>query len=1058
MRLLDNLFVKKKEMEEISYMEKMGKYCVIYLILLFLLFSFGAASAKTITVDDSGGADFTKIHDAVNVACAGDTIIVKDGTYAEDVRVNKSLTIQSENGTDKTIVESPGLKFNITADEVEIVGFTITGVESLDNAGIKLHNVSGCEITDNNIINNYKSVALISSSNNRFVNNTLIGGADGYGWGVILISSSNNYIINNTIAGNKYGLALHCSHHNFICFNDFANSLDVPLSRNNYWNSPYKVKYIYKNKEIENYVGNHWVFYDYMQDENEDGVCDYPHCSDLYPLKEPKCNYNLQSDLIQKSVFNFLTSEEKHTKEVMAKEAAAKVGFLILLGVIFLSSLCFLYFFSRAILNTSKSIDEGVNLEKSPQIEKTNIDKAVVKKKGITEAITVILLAVVTINTFIDFLPRYVAIAFELLILWNLFYEYQPKITRGLYGTFAEQRSARLYLMFCAIPGYIIVLTPNFGLFLLVMVVTISFALSFSLNNDYHEANKGIEVPEQTFYKINCKFFGEDPVKWWERYKNLPESTSKEIYKLFWWINPGLYLWLLGIVVFCIFWLISVYSQLFAIILAGWVLGWLLNRISIKSKWLSKKKPNLERELLDIASFIRSPKEICSALLFFTALLIPGLYLFFLQSTYVTKSPLGYIYLLLLLPPFIYQFIFWYAMLRRFPSFFFCWKNGLSRSKSFSLPTGGLYAFIVSCVYSYIFFHFFENVSQLRELTFLLLLSVISFIYIGLILHTVKKWRKKEIIDDICRDNFRIPLAFSIQVMSFLPFYMFSIRYPIPDASFSLYLILHLSLVIVYLIVFFIADWLRFLDNRYPSHPLTPLRAYILFLLPFFGLVLLGNFIMSALWEEGSMFLNFFSLLSIVVVFVLLLATVSQISVNRLRRLNKKDVAVTKRPVDKKDEIVTKRHIIRIITQYDPITVKDVKNMVATEGIIMSCFCIFVEIILVSFALLASVPGFYGLVLTLIIVACIVSYFFVIVSGFLLIKLKGSINEGNAEDIRTIISSDYPLFTHWDIIKRLCQANKCFFYHVLLLGIGCIIMAISCIMAIGLILIVPDII
>jgi hypothetical protein len=440
---------------------------------------------------------------------------------------------------------------------------------------------------------------------------------------------------------------------------------------------------------------------------------------------------------------------------------------------------------------------------------------------------------------------------------------------------------------------------------------------------------------------------------------------------------------------------------------------------------LNEKKLELERELLDIASFIRSPKEMCSAPLFFTAFLIPGSYLFFLQSTYVTKSPLGYIYLLLLLPPFIYQFIFWYAMLRRFPSFFYCWKNGLSRSKSFSLPTGGLYAFIVSCVYSYIFFHFFENVSQLRELTFLLLLSVISFIYIGLILHTVKKWRKKEIIEDICRDNFRIPLAFSIQLMSSLPFYMFSIRYPIPDASFSLYLILHLSLVIVYLIVFFIADWLRFLDNRYPSHPLTPLRAYILFLLPFFGLVLLGNFIMSALWEEGSMFLNFFSLLSIVVVFVLLLATVSQISVNRLRRLNKKDEAVTKRPVDKKDEIVTKKPIIRIITQYDPITVKDVKNMVATEGIIMSCFCIFVEIILVSFALLASVPGFYGLVLTLIIVACIVSYFFVIVSGFLLIKLKSSINEGNAEDIRTIISSDYSasfiMCYYWGSVASLWQ-------------------------------------
>jgi hypothetical protein len=72
MRLFDKLFGKKKEMEEMSYMEKMEKYCVICLLLLFLLFPLGAASAKTITVDDSGGADFTKIQSAVNTASEGD--------------------------------------------------------------------------------------------------------------------------------------------------------------------------------------------------------------------------------------------------------------------------------------------------------------------------------------------------------------------------------------------------------------------------------------------------------------------------------------------------------------------------------------------------------------------------------------------------------------------------------------------------------------------------------------------------------------------------------------------------------------------------------------------------------------------------------------------------------------------------------------------------------------------------------------------------------------------------------------------------------------------------
>ncbi len=41
-------------------------------ILLVLLCAIGTATAKTWYVDDSGGADFTKIQDAVNAAADGE--------------------------------------------------------------------------------------------------------------------------------------------------------------------------------------------------------------------------------------------------------------------------------------------------------------------------------------------------------------------------------------------------------------------------------------------------------------------------------------------------------------------------------------------------------------------------------------------------------------------------------------------------------------------------------------------------------------------------------------------------------------------------------------------------------------------------------------------------------------------------------------------------------------------------------------------------------------------------------------------------------------------------
>ena len=55
---------------------------------LFLCF-VGTSSARTWYVDDSGGADFTGIQEAISAASAEDTIIVKDGTYIENVDVDK---------------------------------------------------------------------------------------------------------------------------------------------------------------------------------------------------------------------------------------------------------------------------------------------------------------------------------------------------------------------------------------------------------------------------------------------------------------------------------------------------------------------------------------------------------------------------------------------------------------------------------------------------------------------------------------------------------------------------------------------------------------------------------------------------------------------------------------------------------------------------------------------------------------------------------------------------------------------------------------------------------
>ena len=75
------------------------------------------ASAETTYVPD----DYAKIQWAVDAAFAGDTIIVRDGTYTENVDVNKRLTIRSENGSANCIVQAAITVFpvfEVTADYV----------------------------------------------------------------------------------------------------------------------------------------------------------------------------------------------------------------------------------------------------------------------------------------------------------------------------------------------------------------------------------------------------------------------------------------------------------------------------------------------------------------------------------------------------------------------------------------------------------------------------------------------------------------------------------------------------------------------------------------------------------------------------------------------------------------------------------------------------------------------------------------------------------------------------------------------------------------------------
>ena len=161
----------------------------------------------------------TPIQDAIGNATAGDTICVKDGTYNENVNVYKQLTIRSENGFASTIVNASvntSHVFEVTADYVNISGFTVQNATANSKAGIYLNGREYCNIYNNTVTNNHYGIYLQSSSHNTLSNNNISLNI-GF-WAALLVWGESHYndINNNTVCSNNdngiYVGMSNCSH------------------------------------------------------------------------------------------------------------------------------------------------------------------------------------------------------------------------------------------------------------------------------------------------------------------------------------------------------------------------------------------------------------------------------------------------------------------------------------------------------------------------------------------------------------------------------------------------------------------------------------------------------------------------------------------------------------------------------------------------------------------------------------------------------------------------------------------------------------------------------
>jgi parallel beta-helix repeat protein len=160
------------------------------------------ASGKTWYVDDDGGPgiDFTKIQDAVNAASAGDTIIVKNGTYNEQVKLDKQLTIEGEN---RPLINAAGKPlYGILIDHTSgcvIRGFEVKPSTEVE-VGIYLYYSHSNQIIDNIASNHRYGIAVVYSNDNIVNANVVYDNLGGIG---VWYSTGTN--ISDNIAYDNYG-------------------------------------------------------------------------------------------------------------------------------------------------------------------------------------------------------------------------------------------------------------------------------------------------------------------------------------------------------------------------------------------------------------------------------------------------------------------------------------------------------------------------------------------------------------------------------------------------------------------------------------------------------------------------------------------------------------------------------------------------------------------------------------------------------------------------------------------------------------------------------------
>ncbi len=187
------------------------KHAFVLAILFILPITVQAA---TIYVPD----DYGTIQAAIDASADDDTVIVRPGTYVENIKFNgKAITLRSEQGPEVTIIDGDEsgtvVKFNYGEGRDSVLdGFTIqNGVTSaVGGGGVSLVNASSPVIKNNIITGNTTErggggIRCNGGSSPLIMDNTITNNNAGWGGGILCSDHASPGIRGNTLTGNIAG-------------------------------------------------------------------------------------------------------------------------------------------------------------------------------------------------------------------------------------------------------------------------------------------------------------------------------------------------------------------------------------------------------------------------------------------------------------------------------------------------------------------------------------------------------------------------------------------------------------------------------------------------------------------------------------------------------------------------------------------------------------------------------------------------------------------------------------------------------------------------------------